>query len=316
MRIIITGASGTIGKNFLLYAHKDWEIIALYNKNETFCEFVKEKGLTNVSVVKCNLLCEEEIQNVFQRYEYKFDCCLYLAGNTSVSFSLKYPKKILYTNTVTLLNFLKYWKGKKIIFISSDSIYEGLSGLVSPEIKVNPKFPYAISKLCSEQYLKFYSELKGNEFSYIILRMFGTFGLYDHNDSLCNKLVNTLYFENKNAFTAFGDCKNYVDIMYIEDVIKYIIRFLRNDIEDKTIDLCSGKPVTIEELIKKAAYAFGKKNIKINSTDSENNNYYLQRYYYGSPKLLNSLTDYKPRYSIEDGFIKLVYDISDGKVIL
>lgn len=44
MRLLLTGASGFVGKNFLENAPKDIEIIAVYNSSRDIENFVKEKN--------------------------------------------------------------------------------------------------------------------------------------------------------------------------------------------------------------------------------------------------------------------------------
>ena len=45
--------------------------------------------------------------------------------------------------------------------VSSGAVYDGLTGEVTPATPVSPRLPYAISKLASEQYLRFFAERRG-----------------------------------------------------------------------------------------------------------------------------------------------------------
>ena len=55
MKLLLTGASGFIGKNFLEFAPKDIEIIGLYNKSTDIEKFVEEKNLKNYIKKICKM---------------------------------------------------------------------------------------------------------------------------------------------------------------------------------------------------------------------------------------------------------------------
>ena len=63
--------------------------------------------------------------------------------------------------------------------MSSGAVYDGLRGAVSPATPVSPRLPYAISKLASEQYLRFFAEHRGTVDSYVNVRFFGAYGPYE-----------------------------------------------------------------------------------------------------------------------------------------
>ena len=67
MRLLVTGASGFIGKNFLELAPKDIEIIGIYNSSKEIEDFVKEKKLNNVKLYKCDLTKKEEVERLFEK---------------------------------------------------------------------------------------------------------------------------------------------------------------------------------------------------------------------------------------------------------
>ena len=50
MKVVVTGAAGFIGRNVLLRAPRDWEILALYRRSTDFETFVSEQRLSNVTL--------------------------------------------------------------------------------------------------------------------------------------------------------------------------------------------------------------------------------------------------------------------------
>jgi UDP-glucose 4-epimerase len=299
MKIIVPGASGFIGKNFILKAPKDWGIIAIYN-NRNLQDFVDEHNLSNVIAVKCDLANEKEVERLSKQVGKGFDICLYLAANTVIPLSVKDPVFDLHANTISLLNFLKFFRGKRIIFLSSGAVYDGLSGLVNPNIPVSPKIPYAISKLASENYIKFYVAKKKNFKNYIILRFFGAYGSYEPPRKIYTKLIRAFYFENKNEFTVYGDGRNRIDAMYIDDTIDGILKVIRSDSQNLTVDFCSGNPLSISELVFATADIFDKVNptIRYEGTSEE----YIK--FYVSNKMMEKLFAFKPVTTLEEGLKK------------
>lgn len=301
MKILVPGASGFLGKNFILNAPKDWKIIAIYN-NTNLQEFVEEYGLDNVITVKCDLTNEKEVKKLSKQVGNKANVCLYLAANTSVPVSVNDPIFDLHANTITLLNILKFFEGEKIIFLSSGAVYVGLSGLVNPNMPIFPEIPYAISKLASENYIRFYATRKKTFKNYVILRFFGAYGPYEPVRKIYTKLVKAFYFENRNDFTVHGDGKNLIDAMYIDDTIDGLLKVIKSDDnQNLTVDFCSGNPLTIDELFYVAAEIFGKKDpiIRHEGTTEE----YIE--FYASNKMMEKLFGFKPTISLNEGLWKL-----------
>ena len=48
MKLLVTGASGFIGRNLLLALPKHWEVIATYRNDESFSEFINRNDLSFV----------------------------------------------------------------------------------------------------------------------------------------------------------------------------------------------------------------------------------------------------------------------------
>ena len=141
MKILLTGASGFIGKNFLELAPKNIEIVAVYNNSRDIQDFVKEKKLNNVTLHKCDLSNEEEVKSLFKKHG-NFDNCIYLAGNVNIPLSIKEPFKDLNANVFALINFLKNSNISRIIYMSSAAVYEGNKGKVTSSTPLNPHVPY------------------------------------------------------------------------------------------------------------------------------------------------------------------------------
>jgi len=259
MRLLVTGASGFIGKNLLLQIPKEWEVTATYNKNTDFIQFLKENALDNIQAIRVDLSRKLETK---RKIRGKFDSAVHLAANTNVALSVQNPEADLRQNVSTLLNTVKAVRIKDLIYMSSGAVYDGNVGLVSPNSRLNPSLPYAISKLACEHYILHLKKRKLID-NYVTLRFFGAYGPHEPSSKIFSRLVKAFYIEGKQEFTITGDGKNFIDTMYVEDAMHGITFVIKSEIRNVTVDFASGNPITINELVTKVAEMFQKKEIKL-----------------------------------------------------
>lgn len=296
MRVLLIGASGFIGKNFLELAPKEIEIIGIYNSSKDIGDFVKEKKLNNVRLYKCDLTSEDETKKLFEKIGSSFEYCFYLAANVNVPLSITSPIKDIEKTVFTLINFLQSCgKIKRFVYMSTAGVYDGIKDIATPDAKLNPIIPYCISKLAAEQYIKFYSSI-GKIDQYVIIRFGGAFGLYSRKSKFMTKLVDEIYVQNKKAIEIYGDGTNIANVMYTKDAIKAIIACLNSKKSNITCNL-GQENMTITETVQRAAKAFGQDvNIKYIPKIKE------QKYITFKIKSdFNDIFNFKPDYSFEEG---------------
>src|SRR4029453_7442821 len=134
MRLLVTGASGFLGRNVLLQAPRDWDIVAVYRDALDFPEFVALEGLHNVRVVRCDLTNASDVSALRATAEQTgpVDAALCLAANGDPAASARDPLRDLRLNTVALLTFLEHCPVPRLVYLSSGAVYDGLSGIVTP----------------------------------------------------------------------------------------------------------------------------------------------------------------------------------------
>ncbi len=262
MKLLVVGASGFIGTNFILAAPRNWEIIATYNKSNRLQKIIKGKKLKKVKLVKCNLTDEKSVRGLQRIIGKNPINVLYLAANSDPQISIRDPIKDLKENTLSLVNFLEKIAVNKLLYFSSGAVYDGIRGSVNPNSKLDPKLPYAISKLACEQYIKHFHKI-GKVKQYVIIRFFGAYGPYEPSRKIYSKLIQAFYINKQKNFTAYGDGKNLIDAVYIDQITSAIKKILLSKKVNLVVDLCHAKPITIDQLVKKAAKTFGIKNPKI-----------------------------------------------------
>src|SRR5712692_3172960 len=261
MRLLITGASGFLGRNALLAIPSSWQVAALYRSgNSGFLSFVEDHQLRHVQPVACDLTDVRQVERAVSQVGREFDSCLALASNTSIPGSIERPIDDLVTNSIGLLHLLQNCSFDHLVYFSSGAVYVGLTGLVGPASAVSPTLPYAISKLAAEQYIRAFAHHYQTPKHATIIRFFGAYGPYEPPRKLYTKLVRQFAFERNPHFTVMDDGENYIDAMYIDDAIKALMAVLISPPPAaksvRCIDLGVGSGETINQLVTRAAHTF------------------------------------------------------------
>ncbi len=172
MNFLLTGGAGYIGSHAalsLLDAGHDVHIIDdLSTGNESLIP-------KNAYFTKCNINDEEIISKLIQ--SNKFDVLMHFAGFIQVEESVKNPHKYFNNNTENATKLFETCKSNglnKIVFSSTAAAYGSVSEnkLIDENTKLNPKNPYAESKIKTENFL-FKNK---DDYKFIILRYFNVAG--------------------------------------------------------------------------------------------------------------------------------------------
>ena len=256
MRLIVTGASGFIGRNVLLRAPRDWEIVAVFNRTASLEAFITSNRLDHVRALQCNLLQLDDVKALVREAGEGIDAVLYLAANGDPALSAIEPGLDLALNTTAFVNFLEFCKAGHVVFVSSGAVYDGLQGPVSPATPVSPRLPYAISKLASEQYLRFFCERRGTVGSFINVRFFGAYGPYEPQRKITSRWLSGVA-AGQREFVIHGNGENLIDFMYVDDAVEGLLSLVRAAGTRLTVDFASGTPMTVNTIVNTMASVLG-----------------------------------------------------------
>jgi UDP-glucuronate 4-epimerase len=256
MRLVVTGASGFIGRNVLLRTPREWEAVAVYHQTRDLDAFVARHRLTNVRPVRCNLLDANDVQALARSIGGRADAVLYLAANGDPAASVERPRWDLEQNTVALVTFLEHCRADHLVYLSSGAVYDGLIGTVSPASPVSPRLPYAISKLASEQYVRFFAERRHTPASYVNVRFFGAYGPYEPARKITTRWLQAMA-SGQREFVVRGDGRNLIDFMYIDDAVDGFLALIEAKGTCATVDFGSGSPMSVNDIVNAMARLLG-----------------------------------------------------------
>ena len=208
MKILVVGGAGYVGGVIvdLLLSNKK-------NQVTVFDNLLYEDSYRK----KCKFIFGDiRDKNFYNKNLNKYDVIIWLAalvGDGACSINPNLTEEI---NFKTLKKLSKIYK-KRIIFISTCSVYGAQDGLLDENSSVNPLSHYAISKLKSEQLLK-------NK-NAIIFRLGTLFGISDdysriRMDLVVNTLCAKAFFEKK--LSVFGG-EQYRPLLHVKDVARAIM---------------------------------------------------------------------------------------------
>jgi len=305
MKVIVAGGSGFVGKNFIKLAQKNWEIHAIYNTSKDFPNWCKQ--FKNVKAWQCDLLDEEQAKKIAHKIG-DYDVCLFTVANTLPLEAESNPTKDLQLNVFTLMNFLKQFSGKRFIFFSTGTVYLGQKGKANDNGPFNSTSPYAISKLTAESYVKFYSK-KGKISSYFIVRWMGAYGPYEPERKPFTQMIRAFKERKENKFTIYGDGKNLIDRMHIDDTIRAIMLMIKAKKANTTFQLCDKRGMTVLESVKRAAKTFGIKNLKIEKKGTVT----LKSEYWPDPLQQKKAIGFIPKIKYEEGMKRFAKFLENQK---
>lgn len=195
----------------------------------------------------------------------QYDLAFHCAYDLKRSF-LDDPEEVLESNIISTAKILRACKDKKIkklIFISSCAVYGDLSNTIESKSAL-PVTINGYTKLFNEKMIEsFCSE---NKIEYIILRVFNSYGGDDHF-SVIQKLISCA--KTKSPFSLINNGEAARDFVHIEDVAKAVTQLAQMDCSNEIINIGTGHPIKIAEILKVVQEEFGPVPIQHKSKKEE-----------------------------------------------
>ena len=245
MKILITGATGFIGKNFLNSISEDVSILAISKSHNQF-----ENTNNKVEYIISDLGDVEK----YKKFVYQFEptVAIHLAWHGIPDLGQKnsqFNKRI----SIKLIDVLVKLKSiKKIIITGSCLEYSSSKINCKEDQSILPNSYFSTSKNDIRKYLK--KECDENQIDYYWLRLFYVYGKYQRKDSLIPSLINCLLKKEVPIINNPYDENDYINI---DDVVDFIKLILKSKMESGIYNIGSGKtlnPIQISRIIEKKLY--------------------------------------------------------------
>ena len=265
-KIIITGASGIVGSNLVknIKTRKEYEIICLFNKNS-----INNNSCINIKV---NITNTEE---VIELLKLKPDFIIHCAALTNISFCENNQALAYNINVNGTKNIVELTKraGAKLIYVSTDAVFDGVKGNYNEEDSPNPINIYGKTKHEGEKIC-----MKNLENSIIArISVFG-FNLNEHRGDKKKSFIENIVYRlnNRQELTGFIDSKT--SMIYVKYLGDILLRIFERDING-IFHIGGLLSLSKYEFMIRIAEIFGFDNslIKKGSIESLNNNDHIRR---------------------------------------
>lgn len=203
MKVLVIGASGLVGSHcFNYFKEKDVSVIGTYRNFKT-----EETYFFDPLVADCFGFLEE--------INFKPDVIVHCGALTNVDYCEEHQEEsenLTLTSTKVIADYCNK-NGAKLVYLSTDYVFDGLSGPYSEEDNTNPINVYGKHKLAAEWIV----EQTGN---YIIARITNVYGEEERSKNFIAHLLSVIHSGIEKTFHLPFD--QFATPIYARDIAKMI----------------------------------------------------------------------------------------------
>lgn len=327
MRILITGASGFIGKHLVKALIKEKYInekqgknnedrrknkniiYALSNNFSGLDEFRENK---RIKIFKCDITDKKDLTRIINKIKPNAIVHLAAYSNPARDFKLlENALKINFFGTANLLEACNKIDYDILVNISTGELYFGNNVPFNEKMPINPVSPYSVSKAAAERLCRIYAQ-KYNK-NIISLRLALVYGPGQEENKFLPYIIKHA-MNNIPVIITKGEQKR--DYIYVDDVISAINNAIniknKKMIKGQIINIGTGKQFKLNDIIN-AIENISNKKIKIKKIIDYRDNE-LWEYSLNCDKA-DKLLNWKPKISLHEG-IKKIMDYEEKKCLV
>ena len=309
--ILITGAAGFIGSNFVKH------MIDTYGETYNYIVYDKLTYAANMDNLKpCENkytfmkgdICNLE-QNLNTLKKFNIDAVVNFAAESHVDNSIKRPLTFTENNvlgTHSLIEACKQFWGEgssnRFVHISTDEVYGSLKDndpAFVETLPLAPNSPYSASKAGSDLIVRAYTETFNMNTS--ITRCSNNYGPNQHEEKLIPLMIKKA--KNNEKLPVYGTGTNIRDWLYVEDHCSAIDVVLHKGKKGEIYNIGGNNEKTNLYIVKTILKQLGKSEDLISFVEDRKGHDY--RYAINSSKIQNEL-GWKPSVTFEEGIKKTI----------
>ena len=292
-KILVAGGTGFIGSNLVDELIIRGNSVVSLSKNSVKKK-IPQKKVNYIFHDLTEPFQKNEIESLLD-VEYIVNCSGYI-DHRSFSDGGKIIFDEHFRSLYALTNLAIEIKAKAFIQIGSSDEYGGSKSPVKESMRESPLSPYALGKLSSTHYLE--QCFSQGILNTVILRPFLVFGERQSKNRFLPYLIYNCLKDREFKVSKGEQIKDY---LYVKDFNLAVINSLNNSkAYGEVINIASGIPISIKEVIKSVHEIIGKGNPIIGSLDyRKGENMELYADIEKAKKILNWAPKYEFRKSLE-----------------
>ena len=309
MQVLVTGAAGFIGSNFIEYMVKkypDYKIVVLDKLTYAGNMDNLKNVINDIKFIQGDICDFDLVLKILRKEE--IDAVVHFAAESHVDNSIKEPFVFTHTNVIgthTLLEAARQVWGEgstnKFVHISTDEVYGALkeTGYFTETSPIKPSSPYSASKASSDLIALAYCETY--KMNVTVTNCSNNYGPYQHNEKLIPHMIK-LALEDK-KLPVYGQGLNIRDWLYVEDHCEAIDLVLHKGRAGERYNIGGHNEKRNIDIVKLILKQLGKPEELISFVEDRKGHDY--RYAIDPTKITNELGWY-PKTKFEDGIVKTI----------
>jgi len=246
MKVIVTGASGFVGKRLLpKLVRAGFAVTAITSRA------ISNEVSNDVVWLQGDLFDREQMKQVFD--SVKPELLIHLAWDTEPG---KFWSSVINFEwcraTATLLELFKNVDGQKVVMAGTCAEYDWSYGYLTED--ATPAAPTTIYGQCKNATRQYTQEFCAqNKIEYVWARIFFPYGPGENSNKLIPLVVNAL---KKREEVRCTHAQQYRDYLHIDDVASALCHLVATSNVSGVFNIASGVPLKLESLVQACAQSF------------------------------------------------------------
>ena len=247
---IVTGGAGFIGSHLVeALIDKNFEVRVIDDLSTgriTNLDNIKKKKY--IKFENKDILSLKNNEKIFKDVNFVF----HLAGRGDIVPSIEKPSEYFQINTLGTVKVLENCRHnnnlKKFVYAASSSCYGLAKTPTSENGKIEPKYPYALSKYFGEQAALHWGSVYKIPVNSI--RIFNAYGPRVKTTGAYGAVIGVFLKQKLSGkkLTIVGDGNQKRDFLFVTDVAEAFIKVAMNKFNNEIYNLGAGNPVSINNL--------------------------------------------------------------------